>query len=342
MIFKLTLLSFVFKFCYMPRRCRIEYSGAIYHVINRGNYLMRVFATEGSKKSFELTLFQCCERYNWILYAYCILDNHFHLAVETREPNLSTGMQWLQSTFAKRYNNFRRKRGHLFQGRYKALIVEQGEHFGSLLHYIHLNSVRSGLCDTSGLIEYRWHSLWYLFRRRRRPEYLDMSKCLGYAGNLADTREGRKRYLSYLDWVNENNSVRKKMKFEQMCYGWALGTKEFKKELVQDFSDNVEGDWVCGEEYSEIKDLYWDKLLQNCMNKLGKSPSDIKSDIKSALWKVMIAYYLKTRHGASNRWLSENLDMGTPAYVSQNISEFEKSKGFKKKMYKNMIEKSKT
>lgn len=320
----------------MPRKCRIEYPGAVYHVINRGNYRMKVFESEGSKKSFERTLFQCCSKYRWILYSYCILDNHFHLAVETLEPNLSVGMQWLQSTFAKRYNNFRKNRGHLFQGRYKGLIVDRDEHFGSLLHYIHLNPVRAGITETGGLTKYRWCSIWYLDKKRKRPDFLDLNKCLGYAGNLADTPEGRAKYMSYLDWISENNLVRKKMKFDRMCYGWALGTKEFKKELINEYYDEIKDKWVIGDEYSEVKSLYWERILKNCLKQMGKSADDIQTDKKSALWKVMIGYYLKNSHAASNRWLGENLNMGAPPVVSKNISLFEKNKGFKTKAYKRL------
>jgi putative transposase len=109
----------------MPRSLRIEYPGAVYHVLNRGNYRSDVFGVEGSKEIFEQTLIGSCERFGWILHAYCLLDNHYHMAIETPDSNLSVGMQWLQSTYANRFNRLVKERGHVFQGRYKSLVIER-------------------------------------------------------------------------------------------------------------------------------------------------------------------------------------------------------------------------
>jgi REP element-mobilizing transposase RayT len=77
----------------MPRSLRVEYAGAIYHVLNRGNYRQPIFATDASKEAFLSTLWAACQRYDWIIHAYCLMDNHYHLAIETQQPNLSVGMQ---------------------------------------------------------------------------------------------------------------------------------------------------------------------------------------------------------------------------------------------------------
>ena len=143
----------------MPRSLRIEYPGAIYHVLNRGNYRHDVFASDNSKSIFEQTLLRTCERAGWILYAFCLLDNHYHLCVETPDANLSVGMQWLQSTFANRFNRSVRERGHVFQGRYKSLVIERDAYLGSLVNYIHLNPLRAGLEDTEKLGCWRWSNL---------------------------------------------------------------------------------------------------------------------------------------------------------------------------------------
>ena len=111
----------------MPRKPRIEYEGAIYHVLNRGNYRDAIFSVDDvddSGKLFEETLFAACERFGWIVHAYVLLSNHFHVALETPEANLVRGMQWLQSTFGNRFNRLVRERGHIFQGRYKSLLIE--------------------------------------------------------------------------------------------------------------------------------------------------------------------------------------------------------------------------
>jgi len=114
----------------MARPLRIEDTGGIYHILNRGNYRQWVFRDDGAKESFERTLFECCERTGWLLHGFCIMSNHYHLAISTPQGNLSEGMRWLQSVFANRFNRYRRESGHLFQGRVKSLSVENPERLG--------------------------------------------------------------------------------------------------------------------------------------------------------------------------------------------------------------------
>ncbi|MBI5768031.1 MAG: transposase, partial [Verrucomicrobia bacterium] len=96
----------------MARKLRLEFPGACYHVINRGNYRARVFATEATRAAFEACVFEACEKSGWVLHAFVVMNNHYHLALETPEGNLVAGMQWLQATFANRFNRLRGERGH--------------------------------------------------------------------------------------------------------------------------------------------------------------------------------------------------------------------------------------
>jgi putative transposase len=100
----------------MPRKLRLEYPDACYHLINRGNYRRDVFASEGAKQAFERTLFEGCEKWSWQLHAFVLMSNHFHLAVTTPGGNLVVGMQWLQATYANRFNRLRIERGPSFRG----------------------------------------------------------------------------------------------------------------------------------------------------------------------------------------------------------------------------------
>src|SRR5688572_8608831 len=152
----------------MARKLRLEFPGAIYHVINRGNYRAWIFGDSGARSAFQSCLFEACERSQWLLHAFVIMGNHFHLAVETPQGNLVAGMQWLQSTFATRFNRWRREHGHLFQGRYKSLFVEKGLALGQLCHYIHLNPVRAKLVDVAHLASYVHSSYWFLQHPRAR------------------------------------------------------------------------------------------------------------------------------------------------------------------------------
>ena len=129
----------------MPRKLRLEFPGACYHVINRGNYRADIFKSEGARAAFETGLFAACRKFRWVLHAYVLMRTHYHLALETPQGNLVVGMQWLQATFANRFNRLRGERGHLFQGRYKSLVVEEGAALGQVCHYLHLNPVRAGV-----------------------------------------------------------------------------------------------------------------------------------------------------------------------------------------------------
>ena len=143
----------------MARLLRMEYEGGVYHVINRGNYRSDIFGAERTKAAFLKCLGEACEKAAWKVHAWCVMTNHFHLALETPQPNLVEGMRWFEGTFANRFNRMRKERGHLFQGRYKSLIVDPGDGLGSLCHYIHLNPVRAGICEADDLTHWRWSSV---------------------------------------------------------------------------------------------------------------------------------------------------------------------------------------
>jgi REP element-mobilizing transposase RayT len=100
------------------------------------------------------------------------MNNHYHLCIGTPLGNLSTGMRWLQATFAMRFNKYRKEQGHLFQGRFKSLMVEPGDYWLALVDYIHLKPVRAGLVETQSLVKYTWTGLFYFPKRASRPTFL--------------------------------------------------------------------------------------------------------------------------------------------------------------------------
>ena len=127
----------------MARKPRIEYAGAVYHVLNRGNYRGDLFETAGAAEAFVSCLEEASERMGWRVHGYCLMRNHYHLALETPRGNLVSGVHWLQSTFGNRFNRYRGERGRAFQGRYQAILVEPGVHLARLVDYLHLNPVRA-------------------------------------------------------------------------------------------------------------------------------------------------------------------------------------------------------
>jgi REP element-mobilizing transposase RayT len=301
----------------MARKLRLEFPGAIYHVINRGNYRTHVFKTAGAKQAFEACLFAACERSGWWLHAFVVMGNHYHLALETPNGNLVAGMQWLQSTFANRFNKLRGERGHLFQGRYKALLVEEGEALGMLCHYIHLNPVRAGLVPVSRLAEYRHSSLWYLAQGKRRPGFLRCGTALAEAGGLADTPAGWRAYADYLAWQAAEGPAGKSKAYVSMSKGWALGGQGFKQTLLQDQAvAAVTRAWE-SEGVREIREAQWQAVLASLRQQI---PAELMANRrKSAPWKVQLAQQMKAVTDASNGWLAAQLDMGSGFYVSKHI-----------------------
>lgn len=136
----------------MSRQLRLEFAGACYHVINRGNYRRDLFTGKGAAESFQRCLFETAQRFGWRLHAFVIMSNHFHLAVETPEPNLSDGMKWLQGTWVARFNRFRGASGRLFPGRYKALHVKPGHALAQVARYIHLNRGARGRSEAGAIV----------------------------------------------------------------------------------------------------------------------------------------------------------------------------------------------
>ncbi|MCF3648144.1 transposase [Synoicihabitans lomoniglobus] len=303
----------------MPRKHRLEFPGACYHVINRGNYRTNIFRTEGAKLAFEACLFEACETYRWRLHAFVVMRNHYHLALETPEGNLVTGMQWLQATFANRFNKLRSEHGHVFQGRYKALVVERAGALGQVCDYIHLNPVRAGVCTVEGLEGLRFGSYWYLQRPTRRREFMVLETALVEAGELADTPTGRRCYLDYLTWQVAVGPAGKSKAYTNMSKGWALGTDRFKAALLEspDVPDSPRAWGIVGAR--EVRNQRQQDMRARCLNALRKNEENVRNDPKSAGWKVAIARFLKEREQADNRWLGDSLSMGRPEAVSTYV-----------------------
>src|SRR3990167_506734 len=126
----------------MSRPLRLQYPGAIYHLTSRGNARQRIFSNDSDRELFLDTLSHMISRYGWLCHAYCLMDNHYHLLVETPKANLSLGMRQLNGIYTQAFNRKHGKVGHLFQGRYKAILVEKEAHLLELCRYVVLNPLR--------------------------------------------------------------------------------------------------------------------------------------------------------------------------------------------------------
>ena len=183
----------------MPRRMRVEFAGAVYHVMARGNERREIFRDDRDRERFLETVAEAVRQFGLRLHAYCLMPNHYHLLLGTPRGNLSRAMGWLQTTSTARFNARHRRRGHLFQGRYKAQVVEADTYARWLVEYVHLNPVRprqrSGQIASERLKElraYRWSShLDYAGLRRPGGEWLCLD-WLAYWGR--NRREAQRAY----------------------------------------------------------------------------------------------------------------------------------------------------
>lgn len=270
--------------------------------------------------AFEDCLFEVCTKSGWVLHAFVIMRNHYHLALETPGGNLVAGMQWLQATFANRFNKLRGEHGHLFQGRYKALLVEEGEPLGMVCHYLHLNPVRAGVVPVTRLTTYRYSSYWYLRQSKIRPSCLRLETCLTEAGCLSDSPAGWSSYDDHLAWQLAEGPAGKSKTYVSMSKGWVLGSAGFKRTLMQDHTLSALSRAWESRGAQEIREQAWEALFQQALKALGKQEGELRVGLKSAPWKVAVAAYLKERTQTSNPWLAQRLCMQRPVYVSRLVS----------------------
>jgi len=179
----------------MPRKLRVEYEGAIYHLMNRGDRREAIFLDDKDRQLFLQTLGELCSKTAWQVHAYCLMNNHFHLVVETPRANLVAGMKWFLGTYTARFNRRHKLFGHLFSGRYKSLIVDGSGtgYLKSVCDYVHLNPVRAKLLRPDQALKvYRWSS-WpaYLQGPGKRPKWLRADRLLGEWGIRQDHAAGR-------------------------------------------------------------------------------------------------------------------------------------------------------
>ena len=304
----------------MARKLRLESEGGVYHVINRGNDRGDIFRSPKARLAFLKCLDEACRKTGWRVHAWCVMSNHYHLAIETPKANLVEGMRWLQSTFSMRYNRLRKENGHLFQGRYKSLMVDPGSGLGALCHYIHLNPVRARLCAVSELGDWPWSSFSWLMNPKQRAAWYEVDAALTHAGSLSDSASGRRSYGEYLAWLSEDEPARKALNFEKMSAGWAIGSKEFKRALINDHREAAAALKQTTEEAESLRKALWEDELTRLLSQVGRQRTDLILEGKSVGWKLAVAAALKDRTTATNGWLSETLRMGNKFEVSRKVS----------------------
>jgi putative transposase len=178
----------------MARPLRLEFAGALYHLTSRGNEQRPIFRCDRDRKAFLVFLGQAVRRFGWSLTAWVLMTNHYHLVVQTPEPNLSRGMHWLNSVYAGWFNRVHKRSGHLFQGRFKAFLIDQETYFAEVLRYVVLNPVRAKMVE--GPENYRWSSYRATAGLENAPEWLDLDAALPlFGGERAPAQAGYREFV---------------------------------------------------------------------------------------------------------------------------------------------------
>ena len=180
----------------MSRPLRIEYPGAVYHVTSRGNDKQAVFQDDQDRETFLEILSHVNNRYNWLCHAYCLMGTHYHLMIETPDANLSLGMRQLNGVFTQARNKRFKKTGHLFQGRFKAVLIQRGSHLLEVCRYVVLNPVRAHMVERPE--EWKWSSYRATAGKEMPPPCLTIDWVLGQFGRSRDKAEiGYKQFVQW-------------------------------------------------------------------------------------------------------------------------------------------------
>ena len=219
----------------MARPLRIEYPGALYHITSRGNERKSIFSNDEDRLLFLRTLGDVAKTHNFVIHAYCLMGNHYHLLVETVDGNLSLGMRDLNGAYTQRFNTAHRRSGHLLQGRYKAFLVEGDEYLLEVARYVVLNPVRARIVEKPG--QWKWSSYRATAGAAEVPSWLRVRSILELFGK--QTSYAQKAYRAFVkDGIGEASP------FDEVSEGMILGSQPFV-------------DWIYGstERKEEIKEI---------------------------------------------------------------------------------------
>ncbi len=207
----------------MARPLRIEYPGAVYHITSRGNEKKAVYRDDQDRKNFLSMLYGVNKRYNWICHAYCLMDNHYHLLIETPDGNLSIGMRQLNGIYTQVFNNRHERTGHLFQGRYKAILVQKDSHLLEVCRYVALNPVRAGMINAPE--NWTWSSYCSTAGKEKAHPCLSTEWILAqFSGKRGRAEE---EYRRFVQWGIGKESIWLEVKGQAI-----LGEGEFVKSLA--------------------------------------------------------------------------------------------------------------
>jgi putative transposase len=323
----------------MARSLRIEFPGAFYHVMARGNRRERIIRDDDGRRFFLRTLGEACDMTGWRVHAWVLMSNHYHLVIETPEANLVAGMQWLQNTYTRRFNVRHGLWGRLFGDRYKSVLVEGGGYYyETLLDYVHLNPVRVGLVDVGrkqSVLDYPWSSVagGHALLQRSRPKWLASTDAL-LAFGCQDTAAGRRKWVQRLDdragaeaksrcGLPELAADRDQRRSD-LRRGWYWGSQEFAERMLKigkSVLEKAPGTRVRknGGERKAHGEQEAERLVREGLEIARLSEEELAQLPGSETRKVAIARKVWEQTTVGMGWIAERLQMRSRINASQQI-----------------------
>jgi REP element-mobilizing transposase RayT len=304
----------------------------------RGDRKEPIILNDGDRNAFISVVNDMCEKTGIIIHAYTLMDNHYHMVLETPEGNLVEGMTWLQNAYTRRFNVYHRMWGHVFGGRYKAILIDlekEGGYFRRVVDYVHLNPVRAGLINVgTGLNTYRWSSLnFFAGSSRRRPGWLTADLVFSCC-DMNDNPKGRLNYLKRLERIvqkgrPEQAGIVKTEEGESLQAtvrrGWYFGSQVFKEKMLVKLAENERRGSCKGEDgyYGEqSRDHGEDKarliIEQGCVMQ-GITLNELRDRKANDPTKLLIAELVASKTSVRLDWLRNELGMRCRAYCSRLI-----------------------
>lgn len=317
----------------MARPLRYEEAGAVYHLMARGDGGKNVF--EEDKDCFAWTdlLEKAHERFGWRVHAWVLMGNHFHLLLETPEPNLVAGMKWMLGVYSQGWNRRRQRKGHVFQGRYKSVVVNgeeaDGSYFKIVADYIHLNPVRAGrVGENTGkrLRSWRWSSFG-AYAGGKVPGWLETGRVLR-AFRLSEDGRGERAYARYLEArAKDRKGVVSDEALVELRRGWYLGEPTFGEKILEAIKavgglrkkSSVGGGAAKAHDEAEAQ-----RLVVAALAELGvpDDAAELTGRGRRKDEKEMVAALVRSRTGVANRWIATRLSMGHEVSVTRAVRRF--------------------
>ena len=314
----------------MGRAWRIEYEGALYHLMSRGNDGQDIYLNDDDRNLFLETISEMSERFEVDIFAYVLMSNHYHLLVRTNRANLKKAMQWFGTTYTRRFNNRNFKKGHLFQGRYKSILVQNDSYLMQLSCYIHQNPLRVGIVRR--LIDYKWSSYPIYAYAKKAPTWLSTQLIWSYF-------KGADKHKQYREKVQKYAKEEKRL-LEDIHHGMILGAKNFANKIRKQFLPDIPHN-ALPQQKQLAKDIKLDDVLK-------KSAKIVKIDLDKCIQakrlhgtdkhkRDLLVYLLWNKGLMTNEELGRLFDISHSA-VSHSVKRF-KEKMINDKKVKTQFEK---